>query len=67
MAVQRSVLAMVIVVVLPFTQLLVEQVDVVADAVLVEELIELLVIDAMRPLDLAIEVGCPRADIDMPA
>ena len=39
--------AMVIVVVLPFAQLLVEQMDVVADAVLVEELVELLIIDAV--------------------
>jgi len=38
---------MVIVVVLPFAQLLVEQVNVIADAVLVEELVELLVIDAV--------------------
>ena len=36
---------MVIVVVLPLAQLLVEQVNVVADAVLVEQLVELLVID----------------------
>ncbi len=37
----------VIVVVLPLAQLLIEQVDVVGDAVAVEQLIELLVIDAM--------------------
>ena len=37
----------VIVVVLPLPQLLVEQVNVVADAVLVEELVELFVIYAM--------------------
>ena len=43
---------MVIVVVLPLTQLLVEQMDVVTDAILIEELIELLVVDAMRSLDL---------------
>jgi hypothetical protein len=45
---------MVIVVVLPLPQLLVEQMDVVGDAVLVEELIELLVIDAMRTFDFAV-------------
>ena len=37
----------VIVVVLPLPQLLVKQVDVVADAVLVQELIKLLVINPM--------------------
>jgi hypothetical protein len=47
---------MVIVVVLPFAQLLVEQMDVVADAVVIEELVELLVIDTVRSFDLAIEV-----------
>ena len=57
---------MVIVVVLPFTQLLVEQMDVVADAVLVKELVELLVIDAMRPLHLAIEPRRARANVDVP-
>jgi hypothetical protein len=38
---------MVIVIVLPFLKFVVEQVDVVADAVLVEELVELLLIDAV--------------------
>ena len=55
----------VIVVVLPLAQLLVEQVDVVGDAVLVQELVELLVVDAVRALDLAIEVRRPRADVDV--
>ena len=45
---------MVIVVVLPLTQLLIEQVNVVGDAVPIEELVELLVIHAMRALDLAV-------------
>jgi hypothetical protein len=44
---ERSVRAMVIVVVLPLAQLLVEQVDIVAEAALVKELVELLVIDTM--------------------
>ena len=57
---------MVIVVVLPLTQLLVEQVDIVADAVLVKELVELLVIDAMRPFHLAIEPRRARANVDVP-
>jgi hypothetical protein len=38
---------MVIVVVLPLTQLVVEEMDVIADAVLVEELVELLVVNTM--------------------
>jgi len=39
--------SIVIVIVLPFLKLVVEQVDVVADAVLVEELVKLLFIDTM--------------------
>ena len=38
---------MVIVVVLPLTQLLVKQVDVVRDAALVEQLVELLIVDVV--------------------
>jgi len=38
---------MIIVIVLPFLKLVVEQVDVVANAVLVEELVKLLFIDTM--------------------
>jgi hypothetical protein len=38
---------MIIVVVLPFTQFLIEQVNVVRDAVLIEQLVELLVVDAL--------------------
>src|SRR5580700_2407736 len=37
--------------------------DVVADAVLVEELVELLIVHAMRALDLAIEVRRARTNI----
>ena len=66
LAVQPPVRTMVIVVVLPLAELLVKQVDVVGDPVLVEELIELLVIDPVRPFDLAVQVRCPRADINMP-
>ena len=39
--------AVVVVVVLPLAQLLVEEMDVVADATFVEQLVELLVVDAM--------------------
>jgi ACR3 family arsenite efflux pump ArsB len=56
---------MVIVVVLPLTQLLVEQMDVITDAVLVEELVELLVIYAMRPLHLAVETRRARTNVDV--
>ena len=58
--------AMIIVVVLPLPQLFVEQVDVVADAVLVEQLVELLGIDAMGALDLPVEVRRSRANVDVP-
>jgi hypothetical protein len=44
----------VIVVVLPLTQLVVEQVAVVGDPVSIQELVELLVIDPIRALDLAV-------------
>ena len=45
---------MIIVIVLPLTQFLIEQMDVVGDAVPVEQLLELLVIHARRALDLAV-------------
>ncbi len=56
----------VVVVVLPFAQLLVEEVDIVADAVLVEQLVELLVVDAVRAFDLAVEARRSRPDVDVP-
>ena len=55
----------VVVIVLPFAELLVEQVNVVGYAALVEELVELLVVSTMRALNFAIEVRSPRADVDM--
>ena len=55
----------VIVVVLPLPQLLVKEVDVVADAVVVEELIELLGIDAMGSLHLAVEMRRAGTDVDV--
>src|SRR5215471_20597433 len=39
--------------------------NVIGNAVLVEELVELLVVDSMRPLDLAVQVWCPRSDVDV--
>jgi hypothetical protein len=56
---------MVIVVVLPLPEFLIEEVNVVADAVLVEELVKLLVIDAVGSFDLAIQVRCSRSDVDV--
>jgi hypothetical protein len=47
---------MVIVLILPFFQLLVEEVNVVRNPVAVEELIELLVVDAVGSFDLAVEM-----------
>ena len=54
LAVQGPMRSMMIVIVLPFTQLVVEQVDVIGDSVLVQELVELLLIDPVRALDLAV-------------
>ena len=45
---------MIIVVVLPLTHLLVEQMDVVGDPVPIEQLVELLVVHTMRALDFAV-------------
>ena len=56
----------VIVVVLPFTQLLIEQVDVIGDPVPIQQLVELLVVHAMRALDFTVQSRCPRADVDVP-
>ena len=55
----------VIVVVLPFAQLLVEQVDVVRDATAVQQLIELLVVNSVRAFDLPVEMRRPRPDVDV--
>jgi len=55
----------VIVVVLPFLQFLVEQVDVVRDAVLVQELVELLGVDPVRPLDLPVQMRRAGSDVDV--
>ena len=47
LAIERPVRTVVIVVVLPLAQLLIEQVDVIRHAILVQQLIELLVVDPM--------------------
>ena len=62
---QRPVRPVVIVIVLPLFQRLVEQVNVVRNAVLVEELVKLPVIDAVGALDLAVQVWCARPDVDV--
>lgn len=49
-----------------FTQFVVEQVDVVTDAILVQQLVELLVIDAVRPLHFAVQAGCAGPNVAMP-
>jgi hypothetical protein len=41
-------------------------VDVVRDGTVVEQLVELLVIDPVRPLDLAIQVRRARTDVEVP-
>src|SRR5688572_26823565 len=57
---------MIVVVILPFTQFLVEQMDVVADAILIEQLVELLVVDAVRPLHFAVQAGCAGPNVTVP-
>src|SRR6516164_5563899 len=57
---------MVIVVVLPLPQFAVEQVNVVGDPVPIEQLIKLLIVDAVRSFDLAVEVRRPGPDIHVP-
>jgi hypothetical protein len=56
----------VIVVVLPLFQFHIEEVNVVRDAVAIEKLVELLVIDAMRLFDLPVQMWRPRPDVHMP-
>jgi len=56
---------MVIVVVLPFAKLFIEESDVVADAVAVQELIKLLVINAVRALDFSVQMRRPRPNVHM--
>jgi len=53
----------VIVIVLPLAQLFVKQVNVVGNAVLVQELVELLVVDTVRSFDFAVEMWRPRPDV----
>jgi hypothetical protein len=55
----------VVVVVLPLPHLLVHEVDVVADAAFVEEPVELVVVDAVRPLDFAVQARSARPDPDV--
>ena len=55
-----------VVVVLPLAQLLVEQVDALANGADFQELVELLVVDSMGPLYLAIESGRSRSNVDVP-
>jgi hypothetical protein len=59
LAAECSVRPVVIVVVLPLAQLVVEEVNVIGDAALVQELVELLVVDAVGPLNLAVEMRRP--------
>ena len=45
---------MVIVVVFPLAKLVIEEMDIVGNAVFIEELVELLFIDAVGPFDFAV-------------
>jgi hypothetical protein len=55
---------MVVVVVLPLLELRVEELGVVDDDTL-ERAVELLGIDPVRPLQLAVEPGCEGSDVDV--
>ena len=66
LAAERSMRPVVVIVLLPLFQLLVEQLNIVADPITVEELIELLVVDTMGPFDLPVEVRRPGTDVDVP-
>ena len=54
----------VIVVVLPLSELLIEEVNIVGDAVIIEELITLLVVDPMGAFHLPIQMRRSRAYVD---
>ena len=56
----------VVIVILPFPQLVIEEMNVIGHPALVEELVELLIIDPVGTFDLAIEVRRTRPDVDMP-
>jgi hypothetical protein len=55
----------VIVVVLPLAELLVEEMDVVGHAVLVQQLVKLSIVDAISAFDLAIQMRGPRSKVDV--
>jgi len=63
---ERAVWPIEVVVVLPLAQFPVEQVDALANRAVFQELVELLVVDSMGPLYLAIESGCSRSNVDVP-
>lgn len=64
-AAERAVRPMIIVIVLPLPQFVVEQMNVVGDAVGIQQLIKLLIVDPVRSLDLAVEMRRARADVDV--
>lgn len=63
-ALQSTVRALEIVEALPFLELGVEELGVV-DHHAGEHAVEVLVVDAMRPLHLPVEAWCRRTDVDM--
>jgi hypothetical protein len=64
LSIQDAVGAFEVVEVLPFLELVVEELGVV-DHDAFEHSVELLGIDAMRALDLAVEAWCGRSDVDV--
>ena len=65
MPAERAVRSMIIVIVLALPQFVVEQMNVVGDAVGIQQLIKLLIVDPVRSLDLAVEMRRARADVDV--
>ena len=51
--------------VFPFLELVVEHVGVVDDAAVVEHSVELFVVDSVGSLDLAVQSGCGRLNVDV--
>lgn len=65
MAIERPVRTVVIVAVLPLAKLVVEQVNIVGHAILVQQLIKLLVVDAMGSFHFAVQMRRPWPDVNM--
>ncbi len=57
--------SVVVALILPLPELLVDEVNVLADALLVKQVIELLVVHPVGSLNLAVQIRCVGADVDV--